>query len=168
MQLHSTTGEDGYPCPVLCRPGVGVRVGDNFMCCADRAQKNPSTLASCITLFFPIIHASYTPIILCRNPKASYGQTESLVFLSETAALCLRAACWLRCAGWVQGETQGLVVSGSIYSCLALSASHSKRAAHREGVSGETSESLGGGRRAGRGQAVPWCHAKGCYFLITF
>lgn len=32
MQLHSTTGEEGYPCPVLFRPRVGVRVGDNFMC----------------------------------------------------------------------------------------------------------------------------------------
>lgn len=112
MQLHSTPGEDGYPRPVLFRPGVGVRVG--ITSCADRAQKNPSTLARCITLFFPVIHASYTPIILCRNPKASYGQTKSLVFLSETAALGLHAACGLRCAGWVQGETGGLVVSGSI------------------------------------------------------
>lgn len=112
MQLHSTTGRMGIP--VLSSSGLGWGYGWGITSCADRAQKNPSTLASCITLFFPITQASYTPIILCRNPKASYGQTESLVFLSETAALCLHAACWLQCAGWVQGETRGLVLSGSI------------------------------------------------------
>lgn len=66
MQLHSTTGEEGYHCPVLFRPGVGV--GGNFTC--RQSSGKPIHITQLPSLILPPLYTLPTPRSHCAEiPK---------------------------------------------------------------------------------------------------
>lgn len=114
-----------------------------------QSSENPSLLPTCTTSFFPI--PLPTPQSYCAESLKPAREPGFPVRDSRTLPACSTMAPVRRLGA--EGKRRTRV------SCHAFRARHFTWAACREGVSGKTSEGLGGGRRAGRGGGLAHCRA---------
>lgn len=134
---------------MLSSSGLGWGVGrtGNFM--SRQSSENPSMLPTCTTSFFPI--PLPTPQSYCAESLKPAREPGFPVRDSRTLPACSTMAPVRRLGAGGKSRTG--------VSCHAFRARHFTWAACR-GVSGKTSEGLGGGRRAGRGRRP--CTLSGC------
>lgn len=77
MQLHSTTGKEGYHCPVLFRPGVGV--GDNFTC--RQSSEKPIHTTQLPSLILP----PPSPLYILPTPQSHCAETPKPAMVTPRA-----------------------------------------------------------------------------------